>query len=663
MAKKKYTQKQVADQKGSTGVKTDSSPSSGSWKLFLPGLVAVLITFICFSSSLNNEFVNWDDDKNFYENPLVQNVTKDNFWKTSKEIFSSGVIGNYNPLPIWTFAIEKLTFGFDNPGKWHLTNVLLHLICVFLVYFLSRRLRLGWQAAFLIALLFGIHPMRVESVAWVTERKDVLFGLFYLAALWQYVLYKEDQKGIRWVWMSALFLLSCFSKIQAVSLPLSMMALDYYLSPRRWEWSDVLRSGIAKIPFFLISLGFGLYGVLELKEFGSLASVEQVVEFSLLDRLAIGGYSFMVYLAKFVFPYKMSPLYPYESEVPGLYYGIAAIALAGTVGALVVALRKDYRALGFGLLFFIVNIVFLLQIVGAGQGFLADRFTYIAYFGLFFALAKTLETVLADRPSIRSAMYGGTIAYLGIFAVMTIRQNNIWDNSETLWTHVLQYYKNTTLPYGNRANYYRDKKMYKEALADYDTTIKMKDDQPGAYNSRARLYFDVAKGRDTLLLALSDYNKAIQYEPNNGEYWINRGATHARLGMIDQAVEDLNKGLQLKPDHASGYINRSIMYRNLGKIELSLKDIETYLTLNPYSGDLWYEKGNALRMLRRDKEAVDAYTQALQFDTPNVPLYYYERAKAYFTIQKKAEAIADYQQAISRGYKETDFAFKTALGQ
>ena len=187
-----------------------------------PVVAAVLITFLCFTSALNNKFVNWDDDRNFYENPLVQHIDEKNFWENTKTIFSTGVIGNYNPLPIWTFAIEKRMFGFDKPYYWHLNNVLLHLICVFLAYRIALFLGIGWRGALLTALLFGIHPMRVESVAWVTERKDVLFGAFYLGALLQYIKYKHDQKSSRWIWMTLLFTLSLFSKIQAVSLPLSM---------------------------------------------------------------------------------------------------------------------------------------------------------------------------------------------------------------------------------------------------------------------------------------------------------------------------------------------------------------------------------------------------------------------------------------------------------
>jgi tetratricopeptide (TPR) repeat protein len=621
-----------------------------------PGILAAFITFLCFTSAINNEFVNWDDDRNFYENPLVQNINKDNFWQNTKEIFNSGVIGNYNPLTIWTFAIEKVQFGFDKPSSWHLNNIFLHLICVLLAYRIVLLLGIGWRGALFVALLFGIHPMRVESVAWVTERKDVLFGAFYLGALLQYIKYKKDAKTIRWVWMILLFTLSLFSKIQAVSLPLSMMAVDYFLD-KKWAF----KSMINKIPFFALSLGFGIYGIQKLKEFGSLATVTDTTDFNFIQRLFVGAYSFVIYLVKLVFPYELSPLYPYPNYFPWYFYPSMLIAPI-VLYVLYSAYKKEQKALFFGLSFFIVNIVFLLQILGAGQGFLADRFTYIAYLGLFFIAGYYLDQWMTQKPEKSSMALSMVVIFITVFAFMTYNQNKIWQNSGTLWTHVLKYYKNTTLPYGNRANYYRDKKMYKEALADYNATIAMKDEQPQAYNSRARLYFDLAKGKDTLLLALNDYNKAIQYDPKDGEFRVNRGATYARLGDIQNAITDMTEGLKLKPDHAVGYMNRSIMYHNLGKVDLALADIESYLKLVPYNGDLWYEKGRALRLLNRVEESIVAYTEALKQNSNNKPMFYYERSRTYMSLNKINEAKADLQQAINLGFKGIDAGYRQQLG-
>jgi len=627
-------------------------------------LIALMITIIAFSTSLNNEFVNWDDDRNFYEHPVIKDASKKTFWEDTKKIFKldfkdlskSGVIGNYNPLTNWTFLVEKVYFGFEKPFNWHLNNLILHLICVLLVFKIALQFRLGWLGALIVALLFGIHPMRVESVAWVTERKDVLFGAFYLAALYQYIKYKHDLKQSRWVWMSLFFILSLLSKIQAVSLPLSMLVIDYYFD-KKWSFSRIGN----KIPFFILSLIFGLVGVFMLKEYGSLDTVTETTSFSFIQRLFIGSYSFVVYLVKFVLPYQMSPLYPYPSTLPYYFY-LSIIPVIPILYLLYWSFKSDKKMIFFGLSFFIVNIVFLLQILGAGQGFLADRFTYIAYLGLFMIVGYYAEHFIQNKASLKTPLLAGIGIYLIIFTYMTYQQNKIWQNSGTLWTHVLKYYDNVTLPYGNRANYYRDKKMMNEAIADYNKTISLKPNQPQAYNSRARLFFDLAKGQDSLLMALDDYNKAIELLPDDGEFWTNRGATYARLGDLEKAIENLTEGIRLKPDHATAYMNRSLMYHSISRPDLALEDIIKYLELVPNHADLWYEKGRTQRSLGKESEALPSFDRAIGIGSKNNGLYHYERAKAHFALKNFDAAKKDVKMAMDYNYPNIDPVLKQQLG-
>ena len=606
-------------------------------------LLVLAVTFFCFYNTLDNGFVNWDDDKNFLEHPAIEQLTENNFGEATKYIFTENVIGNYNPLANWTFALEKIWFGFEKPFYWHLNNLLLHLLGVFFVFRIGGAIGLSLTGSFLLALLFGIHPMRVESVAWVTERKDVLFGSFYLIALYHYIKWVKDQKSTRWIWIFIFFIASLFSKIQAVSLPLSMLAVDYFLKGK-WTKSDL----IIKLPLFLLSAFFGILGIHFLQQYGSIDNAEAGTDFNFFQRLFIGAYSFVVYLLKFIFPYRMSPLYPYPPEIPWYYY-VSMLIAPLTIYTLWWSYKNQHKPLFFGLTFFIVNIIFLLQILGAGQGFLADRFTYIAYFGLFFTVVFYFDQWRLQQPKKKWAMTLPVLLVLVIYASMTYSQNKIWKDSGTMWTHVLKYYDKTTTPYGNRANFYRDKGMYKEALVDYNATIALKDEQPQAYNSRARLFFTVAKGRDTLLLALRDYNKAIQYEPKNGEFYTNRGATFARLGDIDKAIEDISKGILYKPDHHVAYLNRSILYQQKNRVDLALNDISAYLKLRPYEADMWYEKGRAHRILAQNDAAMEAYNKAISLNGSK-PLYYYERSKTWFLLNNKAQAKTDYQKALQMGF-------------
>ncbi len=652
-AKKKTRKEKIAEQKlkgvsveksiskNSKKQSTNKSTSSKSKKglkstHWIAAIASIIITSLVFSNSLKNQFVNWDDDKNFYENKNITTLTDGNFWVNTKKIFTSPVIGNYNPLTIWTFLLENKAFGLDQPFYWHLNNLLLHLFCVLLIFLISIQLNLSWKAAILVALLFGIHPLRVESVAWVTERKDVLYGVFYLTALLYYIKSIKEKKRYLVVIISC-FILSLLSKIQAVVLPLSMLCVDYLLN-QKISWNDVFNKWF----YFLISLAMGIIGIMFLSDQGSLESNST---YPIWQRIFIGTYSYMIYLVKSIVPYRMSPLYPYPSSFPPLFYP-TILMLPATLTALWWAFKKEYKAFVFGLGFFTFNIFFMLQILGAGQGFIADRFTYIAYFGLFFIFGYYFDLLIKTEKFKIPTIALFSVA-LSIFAFLSFNQNKVWENSGTLWTHVLKYYDNITLPYGNRANYYRDIGETQKALADYNARINLKQDEAAPFNSRARLYFNSQNPEDWKR-SLQDYNKAIELEPNNAEYYTNRGAIYAKMGNVQAAITDLNKGLSINPQHSVAYLNRSLMYSMIDDVPNALKDIQSYLALNPYNADLWYESGRCKRRLKREQEAIADFSKAIQYNNQK-GVFYYERCKSYLSVGRKTDALNDYNMALKLG--------------
>ena len=276
--------------------------------------------------------------------------------------------------------------------------------------------------------------------------------------------------------------------------------------------------------------------------------------------------------------------------------------------------------------------MFVLQVVGAGQGYLADRFTYIPYIGFMFIVAYGLQWLQKENASTGKIAVYGLGGLMALFLFMTIRQNQVWTNSDTLWTHVLKYETKTPLPYRNRANYRRDQGRTEEALADYNSAITLKPD--GAlYNSRAKLYFNLKKYD----AALEDYNRAIVQDSSKGEYFINRGAVYALTNNLTLALTDFNKGLALEPNHANGYKNRSLIYQSLGQWENSLGDITKYLGMHPEDADLWYESGRIKNVLSRPSEAVPDLDKAIQLNNKQ-GLYYYEKMKSLLLMGQKANA-------------------------
>ncbi len=615
--------------------KKKSTVQSQNTKKIRPSLlafIAVAITLVLFIPSIGNDFVNWDDDRNLYENENTNGLNSEHI----KNIFTTDVIGNYNPLPILTFAVEREFFGL-NPTIFHITNLVLHLLCVLLVFRILMLWRLKPLWAFIGALLFGFHPMRVESVAWVTERKDVLFGVFFLAAIWQYLQWirKEDKKMWRYIFILILFVLSLLSKIQAVALPLALLTIDYWMD-RPIQWKLI----IEKIPHFLLALVTGLLGISMLQSQGSIDGSADI--FGFVDRIFIASFSLFTYLYKLIIPYPLSPLYPYPAALEWYHY--ASILLPfGVLGLLIWSFKK-IKPVFFGLTFFLVNVVFVLQLVGAGQAYLADRFTYMAYLGLFFIICWYLQKWTGTNIQYQSVAIGGSVLVLAILAVISFNQIKIWKNGETLWTHVLKYHDDTPLPYGNRGYYYREQDEFLKSIEDYTKAIELKPDAANYYNSRGKSFFDMGNASQSL----NDFNMAIRYDKATAEYYINRGGAFAAANQLNKALDDFNQGLALNPDYANGYLNRSLLYFNIGRFELALQDYDSYLNLNPSNAEIWYERGLVKRQLKRSREALIDVTQAIQLN-PNDPKYYVERARLYKIFQNPAAMQQDIQQAKALG--------------
>ncbi len=611
--------------------KTDSGKSNSakqnqegpSWLL-----AAILaITFLVFSPSLKNGFVNWDDDRNVYENPLIQNQKE----ILHREIFTTPVIGNYNPLSNWTLAIEHHFAGM-NPQVMHWTNLILHLICVFFAFRIFRTLGLNpWFAAFA-TLLFGIHPMRVESVAWITERKDVLFAAFFLPAFYFYLRAPERPGFKTSFFVFSLFAIGLFAKIQMVSLPLAMLVADY------WKGRPLgIKLVIEKWAFFLGSLAFGLLGIYMLQQEGSLEANQTHAGF---QRIFIGSYSLITYLIKWIVPYMTLPLYPYPEKLTIWHYLSLPVA-GGILFLFWTAWRKNLKPLVFGFAFFFVNVFFLLQILGAGQGYLADRFTYVAYLGLFFIGGHYAQAYYQSE--YKNLIRYAIIAYLIVLAGLSYRQCKYWKDSGTLWSRVIEFYDNTPLPYNNRANYYRDLKLFDKALDDYSMAISLNAGH-ATFNSRAKLYFN----RNEDYKAIEDYNVAIQKSPKTAEYYTNRGAAYAKTGQYDKALADLDQAVILDPNWKVAYLNRSILYNVKGDFAKALADIESYLKLEPGNADLWYEGARCLRALNDLPKSIEYFSTAIRHN-PKLGQAYLERGRTLRAMGQEEKALQDLNTASSLG--------------
>lgn len=641
--------------------KSASTSANRSWYTY--GFIVLAITAAFYFPSLSNQLVNWDDDPNIVENPNIERVGQGITWgETVKNIFDidkGNVIGNYNPLPILTFAVEKSLAGNEiSPRLIHTTNLILHLATVWMVMLLLFRMGFNNWGVLAGGLLFGIHPMRVESVAWATERKDVLFAVFFFAALALYDRWVKREKtgesrtGL-YLGMIVLALLSGFSKVQAVTLPLSMLALDYWYR-RPMTFKLILE----KTPFWAISLMIGLMNLYTLRQQGS--TNDELTNFNIFDRLCIGAYSFCVYLFKLIVPYPMSPLYPYPKPLPIWVY-LSPILFAAVWYGVWRLWKADKRMWVFGVVFFFFNVMFLLQVLGAGQGFLADRFTYVPYFGLFAIAAWYFQENYAD-PKKRGMLQGVLAGLTLIYGIWTVRQIGIWENGGTLWSHVIKFEGTTnSLPYWNRGQYYRELGNFDQALKDYNQGVTIEPSSGELLNSRGKTFFDMAmsgKYRDRqpelVANALKDYTTALSSakmkEETRAEVLINRGAAEGARGNFQQAIADLTEGLRIDPKNKNGYFNRSIAYYSTRQYDKALGDYEAYVKIDPFNANVWYETGMIQRSMNKNQEAVASLNKAIQLN-PGIGVAYLERARAYAQQGNKTAAQQDYQRAGQMGIK------------
>ncbi len=602
---------------------------------FWPFLCLTVLTIIVFFPSFSADFVNWDDPDNLYENPDVLNFGL----QSIKNIFTQDVIGNYNPLPILMFSVEHKLFGL-NPKWFHIINILFHIANVLLVYRLFGLLKITHWGALFGAALFAIHPMHVESVAWITERKDVLFAFFFLLSSISYLKYRQNKIKKHWYFSLFYFFIGLFAKIQMVSLPLSLVAYDY-LFDRKFEFKRIVH----KWPFFLGALCFGLLGIWLLQEAGSL---DEQASYHFGQRLIIGGYALMVYLAKFVWPYELSALYPYPAVLPGYFYIAAVMAVGVLLGGFYLFLKKKVHWV-FGLFFFFANIVFLLQILNAGQGLTADRFSYVSYLGLIYILAYYFSKHTHTSSRYRRALFLSAGVYLSIFAFRAHKQTKTWDNSATLWTQVIKYYDNATTPYTNRANHYRDIGKKDLAMQDYNKAISLDPKQSSIYNSRAKLLF----ANQAYLESIQDYTKGLSIDPDNVEMLVNRGAAYAATGQYEIALRDIDKAVKIDPKQKNAYLNRSLIYQRLEMFDQAIEDIDRYLGLDPNHANLWYEKARLLYFKNRQPEALAAIDQAIKLKSIEA-LFHYQRALICLKSGQRSKAVEAIERAKQLGKTDID---------
>ncbi|MFA5815906.1 MAG: tetratricopeptide repeat protein [Bacteroidales bacterium] len=589
----------------------------------------LVMTFLVFSPVLKSDFVYWDDDVNVTINPNVRELNA----ASIKNIFTHTVVGGYTPLTTLSFAVENHFFGMK-PGVFHFNNLLLHLLCTLLVFVFMRKLETNLFVSFVVTFLFGIHPMRVESVAWITERKDVLYSFFYLLSLISYLAFYKSKRLIFYVLALLAFIFALLSKIQAVSLPLILLLTDYFFE-NKFRFKQV----VDKIPFFILSLVTGLAGIYFLGQQGTL---ETGTVLPFFQRIFIGAYSFYVYLIKSVVPYQLSAIYPNPVKLSLLFYASALLVIV--LAFLIYKSGKYRKDLIFGSLFFLFNVMFMLQVVGAGQAFIADRFTYIAYIGLFFLIAWALNFLYISKWKPYVIFLG--VIYLTVLGSITWNRTQVWKNSETLFSDVIKKYPKVAMAFNNLGLYYREQNQSEKAIAAYGKSIAINPQGYLGYSNRGEAWFDLGETDK----ALEDMNMAIKLKPDYSKALSNRGAVFGSKKEFVLALNDLDKAIALDAKNLKAYLNRSLVYYSLGNFEKASRDVTSYLQIKPDDADMLNLRALCYSRLNKNREALADFTKSIQLN-PKAGAYFQNRSSLLYKMGDTKGALKDILKAQELGVK------------
>jgi tetratricopeptide (TPR) repeat protein len=625
LARKNFPQKDIRSKKA-TKEAASYSPWFKPWAMILAVIAA---TSLVFSNSITGNFLAFDDFDYIINNPYIKSLS----WGSIKNIFTVFYYANYHPLTTIFFAVEHNVFGVYAPA-YHVINLLIHLVNVGLVYILFQKLGLRKEIAAVGALFFGIHPMHVESVSWISERKDVLYSLFYIGGLISYLNYLQREKTVTQsppfslshfpTFSFFLFLLSLLSKPAANTFPLLLVLFDvYFINLRitnntelritnvaafRISKKFVIRRLIEKIPFFFFSIVFGIITVLAQHAGGALTDISRPI-YTLVERFFVVFYALTFYIVRFFLPVDLCAL-QYAPKELSIFYYISPLLIIFIVW---MVFSKRFQAvrqqLIFGLLFYLFTIILVVQIIPIGYVNVSERYSYIPYIGLLFIVGSFYQNLKeASKKQFRYLII--TVAI--VFAIISFQRNKIWHDTLSLFTDNSE--KN---PQSSQAQFVLGEKQY----------------ESGDING-----------------SLVSYTRSIELDSTVGPVYFWRGNAYGHLENYQAAITDYLKAAQLKPGYLEAYNNIGTLYMKQNDYANAIIYFSKCMALKP-SEFLYQNRATSYFYLKKYKEAIDDYTMSLQINS-SLSDAYFNRGVCYLYLQQIDLACADWKKASAMGYEK-----------
>jgi len=671
--KKRHKERKTTTGPSTNQTRSSFDPERFRWGLFFLIAAGVLSVFF---PSVHFEFLVWDDYQNIVDNPNIRSFSLQNL----RWMFTTSHLGPYQPLSWISLALDYRFWKLD-PFGYHLMNIFWHSIngaCFFILILMLLKTHrenftslpvisgcTSWEvfAAFTGALLFALHPLRVESVVWATERRDVLCGFFSLLSFITYM--KAADRGQKpprsipyWYLLSLVFfLLSLLAKAMSVMLAPVLVILDYY--PLKRVSGGVLcyfrpasrRILLEKVPFFFLSLVFGLMAVRgQVLE----ATRLEAAPLPVAERIGVVFYGILFYLRKTLFPDWFAPFYgiPYElrSSNPWVYLSPVAVIL---ITAALVRLRRSYPAL---LAVWLSYVVMLLPVSGlfqSGIQIAADRYSYLPTLGFFVLIGSGfgfLSRSAAGKTIAGNRAKAAVLLFVAVLAATVYQTRNYmehWRNSESFWSLEKEYYPYEPRVYLNMGEYFQKTHRVDDAIRLYREAIRLHPDFVLVYKKLGYVYNNMGRYSD----AVNAYSNAVRYDPEDEESFYNIGVIYFKLNKISEAVSAGYKAVELKPENPAAHLSLGVYLNASGRAEEAMASFRRAIQLRPDYAEAHNNLAGVLASTGDATHAEESYQKAIRIK-PDYAAAYRNLGIFYMGLHRDHAAAEALQKAVGLGQTE-----------
>jgi len=623
------------------------------------------ISLAVFGQTIRYQFVNFDDDLYVYNTPAIQSGLT---LKGIAAAFINQHAHNWHPLTTISHMLDCQLYGL-NAGGHHATNVILHTIAVLLLFWVLEQMTGAiWRSA-LVAALFAVHPLHVESVAWVSERKDILSAVFFFLMLLAYSRYARAPSVIRYLAVLVLFAAGLMSKPMLVSAPIILLLLDYW-PLRRFEQPSLIKGKtkasesdkqrrkirrlyLEKIPLFVLSAAACILTfVLQKRTAGAIPPLP------FLWRIQNAFVSYVIYVWKTLWPARLAVFYPHPNDTLAFWEVIFAILLLLAITAAVIVFRKQRPYLLTGWFWYLIMLIPVIGIIQVGEQGHADRYTYLPYVGLFVAVvwfAIGVATVRRSKPRV-AVITGAAVSIILALAWVAFVQTSYWRNSEALWTHALAVTSDNDVAHNNLGYLCNDRGDLDQAISHFESAVRIRSGKRDPHYDLASAFVQMNLGDALARKGRSDeamvhYDEAIRLQPNYGDAYYNRGTVLFAKGRVDEAIADWAKALEMHPNDADAHTSLGNALLQKSSLREAIAQYVTALALapeDPHSRNnlAWVLATASDSSIRDGPKAVGFAQEAVQLSGGREPLFLRTLAAAYAESGRFSEAIAVAQQAV-----------------